>query len=149
MKKLIPCLAVFISLLVGCGSAGSDDAIKMPLYEECIDKVMRFTEEMNEKFKGTQQKLNISMDYFNYKSDFHPSFAGVITLSGNSLDISLKVYANGIKGMCYPETSSEVDNNELGLRIINSELQRNHSKGIKNNYLSITKEKIKLFYNDK
>ncbi len=82
------------------------------------------------------------------QSRAHPSFAGMVIISGKSLDLDLEVYANTIRGLCYPQTSLTVDNDEGGLKIINIRMRGNQLKGIYNNYFDISDDKITLFFND-
>ena len=142
-------LLIFIlaQTIFGCGS--SERIIRLPYYKECLADVVSFRNGYEKKFAGTNKKLNIKIVKFDTVPEVHQSISGYLEITGNNLSFDLETYSNGIKAICYPENKLAVDNSSIGLKNINSEIHRNLSQGIKNNYVLIDDSSIVLYWNEK
>jgi hypothetical protein len=147
MRYIIVIIAAFF--LISCGNNEENDFIKMPLYKGCVAQITKYLDKRAASLSiGSSGELKIQLDYFNYHSELHSNIIGSIKLTGNNLSSKLEVYANTIRGNCYPESVITVENTSNGMETVIDTLKRNHSLGIDNNYFKIDEESIKIYFNN-
>jgi len=143
----LPVYLILFFCLQGCAKGDLELGAVIPLYSACEGYVKKISDELGEKYEGTDMQVQFKKVDFDFKSSAHPEIVGYLEIYGKSLEISYGMLVNEIKDACMPEKSMITENDSHGYRSVIDQVKRNKSNGIGNNFIQVRDDgKLHLYY---
>jgi len=143
-------ILLFMTLnFIGCTSELDNEknikAFRLPVVAECESFVKTF-------FTGDGVGTAIKSKYFSFDRTLksHPDVVGYLEIYTDGVtNIGIESSVNGILWECYPESAVYLDiNGDLPSKLKGT-IELNKKLGIKNNYIVLDNEKLKVYFSRK
>lgn len=143
-----------LTLLVLAGCSAWEEktvTVRFPVPEESVQNVMKFFKELDPR-----NMVSARFVPFDARIDSHPRISGYIELTGKAeidgigdTKETLAEFVNGLKSkklLPVDEVYWQRDGNEF--RWLEEYVQKNEKRGIKHQYIVLSKDRLRLIYNN-